>query len=334
MPDAPGARPRFSVVIPTLGRASLVEALEALRAQTFPRVRFEVLVVFDGVKASPLLIEACEAASARPVVLERRSGPGAARNAAAQIAVGEILAFTEDDCVVDVDWLRNAATRFDREPALEVLDGLTLYPDGRRKPGGPGNTPVYLPTDLFVERARFDEVGGYCEDFFDRDTGLYFREDSDFGFSLEAAGATITRDDCVIVTHPHELPQFLDPLRWARRYVMDPLLAHRHPERFRDRIEVVSIGPLRVRRPFVRACVAYLVGLGLLAVGLLAGLAAVAVPGLVVAIAALGVIWTKWRFDLRRLPTVPIVPFVLVYALARGELRARRIVRDPGRASQ
>ena len=57
------------------------------------------------------------------------------------------------------------------------------------------------------------------------------------------------------VTHPVEHERFLDPLRWAARYEMDALLAARHPRAFRERIEVHRLGPLRVRRPIVRACV-------------------------------------------------------------------------------
>lgn len=333
-PAAP-ASPRFSVVIPSVGReAGLRGTLAALGAQTLPREAFEIVVAFDGAAPSPDLVAACDAAGAEVVVLESRRGPGAARNAAARVARGEILAFTEDDCVPDRDWLAHAARRFDQEPGLDALDGWTGKPGGRPVRRRPGADPLYLPTNLFVRRSRFESVGGYCESFFDPASGLYFREDSDFGFTLEAAGARVARDRTVQVTHPEEHERFLDPLRWARRYVMDPLLASRHPRRFDERIEVVSIGPLRFRRPFVRACVLYVAGLVVTIAGLVTGAAPIVTTGIAVGGGALLAMWAKWRFDPRRLPLVPLVPFVLLGSLWAGERRAARLTgsgqpRDP-----
>jgi len=325
MSNAPGAEPapRFSVLVPTLGReAGLREALLALAAQSLPREAFEIVVAFDGIAPSPALEAACRAATARVVRVAPRRGPGAARNAAAAEARGEILAFTEDDCVPDRDWLTNAQRRFDQEPGLDVLDGTTEKPGGRPVRRRAGSEPLYLPTNLFVRRERFAAVGGYCEDFFDPASGLYFREDSDLGFTLEAAGARVVRDRTVRVVHPEEHEGFLDPLRWARRFVMDPLLARRHPERFDERIEVVALGPLRFRRPFVRACMLFVLGLVVMAAGLIARAAPITATGGIAAVAALLAIWAKWRFSPVRLVVAPLVPFVLLAALASGERRA------------
>jgi hypothetical protein len=188
-----------------------------------------------------------------------------------------------------------------------------------------GPHALYLPTNLFVRRACFERVGGYCEDFFEPEGAIYFREDSDLGFSLEESGAVIARDRTVIVEHPDEHPRFGDPLRWARRYLMDPLLARRHPDRFRERIEVVGFGPVRIRRPFVRACVVFVLALALAAAGGLMHSGQLVMPGLALAAFALLAIWSKWRFDPRRLPLVPLVPFVLLAALLAGERRASRL---------
>jgi hypothetical protein len=189
----------------------------------------------------------------------------------------------------------------------------------------PGSHPLYLPTNLFVRRALFARAGGYCEQFFEPESGIYFREDSDLGFTLEALGARVARDRTVRVTHPEEHPRFLDPIRWARRFVMDPLLARRHPQRFAERIEVLELGAVRLRRPFVRACVLYLLGLALVVAALAARAAPIVATGTALALTMALAIWAKWRFDPRRLPLVPVVPFVLLASLARGERRAARI---------
>ena len=45
----------------------------------------------------------------------------------------------------------------------------------------------------------------------------------------------------------------------------------------------------------------------------------------VLALAALAVVWAKWRFAPLRLPVVALVPWVLVRAWMRGWDRAQRI---------
>jgi glycosyltransferase involved in cell wall biosynthesis len=315
------------VIVPSIGReAGLSLLLDSLDAQSFPRENFEILVALMPAALSPAIRARLDASEARPVLLAESRGPGAARNVAAQRSRGEILAFTEDDCVVDREWLQHAARRFDEESDLDALDGWTEKPGGRAVRLRPGKDPLYLPTNLFVKREAFERAGGYGECFFEPRGGIYFREDSDFGFALEESGARVLRDRTVIVLHPDEHARFWDPIRWARRYVMDPLLERRHPALFRERIEVVSVGPLRLRRPFVRACALYVAGLALMLAGALMHRSALTIAGALAAAAGLLVVWAKWRFDPRRLPVAPIVPFVLLYSLAQGVRRAAKIM--------
>jgi glycosyltransferase involved in cell wall biosynthesis len=312
--------------VPTLGdRAKLDRLLEALAAQTFDPARWELIVAADAPALDPALVARLASAGARVELASRRAGPGAARNRGAAVARGEWLAFTEDDCAPAPDWLERAAARLDADPSVDVLAGATTKPGGRPVHRQDRDLPLYLPTCLFVRRATFTRAGGYCEAYFDAEQGVYFREDSDFGFALEASGATVVAAHDVRVEHPEEHTGFLDPLRWARRHEMDPLLERRHPEAFRERIEIHRFGPFRVRRPIVRACVAFLIAAFGSAIAALAGSLALSTALLLVAGLALAVVWAKFRFDPRRLPMVPLVPFVLAAALARGHRRARRL---------
>jgi len=312
--------PRFSVIVPTRGDdRRLFALLEALERQSLAAHLREWIVVFDGTSPSREAARRLGALEARGIVLGERRGPGAARNAGAAVARGQWLAFTEDDCIPAPTWLEEAARAIDRDDA-EVIEGSTLVPSGvpvRRSEMG---VPTFLPTNLFVTRGAFDEVGGYCEKFFDRDRGIYFREDSDFGFSLEGAGKRVRVEPTIRVTHPVEHPRFLDPLRWARRYRMDALLERRHPGRFRERIEVTQLGPFRLRRVVLRASLGYVIAL-------VAALAAWLLDERPLAFLLLGLgalmllpIAAKWRFHPARLPLVPIVPIVLVAAYMGGAL--------------
>ncbi|MBI5711621.1 MAG: glycosyltransferase family 2 protein [Candidatus Eisenbacteria bacterium] len=334
----------FSVVVPSRGEeAKLLTLLEALARQSLPHERFEVIVALDGADAAPAVdaklealggrADVAPAVAARPevlqvriVTLERRAGPGAARNRGAALARGTFLAFTEDDVTPEADWLQRAAERLEREPALDVLEGLTVKPGGRPVHRQAQDQPLFLPTNLFVRRAVFEAAGGYDERFFDAKSGVYFREDADLGFTLEDRGARVAREPGAVVTHPEEHARFLDPLRWARRHEMDPLLAAKHPALFRTRVEVHRLGPLRVRRPIVRASVGCVLAVGVALVAAVAGARGAVVPLLAVAGAAFLPVWAKWRFSPLRLPVVLLVPFALTLALVRGRVRVQRLL--------
>jgi len=324
------AAPLFSIVVPSRGEPRRLYAwFAALARQSFPRDRWECIVVLDGVRADPGLAASAAAIGARLESLDARAGPGAARNLGADRARGEFLAFTEDDVTPEPDWLARAAARLDEDSLIDVLEGATLKPGGRsvhRRPAG----RFYLPTNLFVRRVTFARLGGYDPGFFDPASGVYFREDSDFGFRLEDAGARVAEAPDAIVVHPEEHAGLLDPLRWARRYEMDARLEARHPRHFRERIEVHRLGPFRVRRPIVRAAQVYVLAsiAATLAALMRANLAAWILLG--VALLAWIPIWAKWHLDLRRLPVALIVPFVLVGALARGRARQRRSLSGRG----
>jgi glycosyltransferase involved in cell wall biosynthesis len=262
-----------------------------------------------------------EASGAIVVVMPERRGPGAARNAGARHASGDTLAFTEDDCTPATDWLASAARRLDSDQSIDILEGATILPSGAAARRRDGDRPTWLPTNLFVRREIFERVGGYCERFFDARGGVYFREDSDFGFTLAEAGARVAVDAAPRVTHPREHSSWLDPLRWARRYEMDPLLRARHPEAFREELEVLRWGPIRLRRPFVRACVGYIVALAAAAAAAMIGETGVAVWLVGVAALLAFVIWAKWRWDPRKLPAVLLVPPILVISLLKGRAR-------------
>src|SRR4051794_32738190 len=114
-------RPRFSIIVPVFNRsASLRRLLQALAAQDFPPDRFEILVCDDGSTEdlAAIVRGEAEAASIPMVYLrEENRGAGPARNLGMDQSAGEILAFTDSDCVPDPDWLR-ALDRSFEDPAI------------------------------------------------------------------------------------------------------------------------------------------------------------------------------------------------------------------------
>ena len=180
MPDQPppadSARaPRFSVVIPTCRRNdSLSRCLNRLKAhrQNFPREAFEVIVSDDGPDQdnARLLVE-----NVYPWVrwvAGPRRGPAANRNRGAAEAGGDFLAFTDDDCLPQPDWLASFAAKLSGPGGdkLRVLEGRTT--PGKGPALGPRFTaPVneygglLWSCNFVIERRFFFEIGGFDERF-------------------------------------------------------------------------------------------------------------------------------------------------------------------------
>src|SRR5258708_3101598 len=131
-PGAPATRRARSSTWRTRGEGRKVGAVVgAVEAQTVPGGRFELLLALDGAELDPAILPRVAALNGRCVRLERRGGPGAARNVAAAQARGDWLAFTEDDVTPAPDWLERACERIAREPAPDVIEGVTERPGGR-----------------------------------------------------------------------------------------------------------------------------------------------------------------------------------------------------------
>lgn len=121
------AVPFISVIIPTYNRpAELVSCLQAVARLDYPADRFEVIVVDDG-GAAPLddLVLQFHGTLTIKLLRQKNAGPAAARNKGASEAIGEYLAFTDDDCAPESNWLQELASQFSKSPDCAV-GGQTL----------------------------------------------------------------------------------------------------------------------------------------------------------------------------------------------------------------
>jgi glycosyltransferase involved in cell wall biosynthesis/exo-beta-1,3-glucanase (GH17 family) len=164
--------PRLSVVVCTRnGSATLGPCLAALGRQTYPN--HEIIVIDDGSTDSVPAI----AQSFDFVRYQRQepSGLSVARNFGASIATGEIIAYTDDDCVPDVDWLQQLALAFD-DPQWIAAGGPNIPPPPRNRieaivahaPGGPSHVLIndeeaeHLPgCNLAIRKTALDQIGGF-----------------------------------------------------------------------------------------------------------------------------------------------------------------------------
>lgn len=241
-PPPPGvseARTSFSVVVPAFERVKILsEVVTRLAKQTYPRDRYEVIVVDDGSRedVSPIFAEMPE-----NVRLVRQGDAafraGQARQRGAREARHDVLAFLDADVAVGKDflWHLDWAHRHVEDAVLlgylsgynlhdlghvhtldevrgQDLDRLRVIPDRSREPAlrATFDHPEWLDDpwtltytgNVSLSRSLFERVGGFADDFVG--WGL---EDLDLGYRLHRAGARFVFSRFAIgfhLTDPHE----------------------------------------------------------------------------------------------------------------------------------
>jgi glycosyltransferase involved in cell wall biosynthesis len=211
------ANPFLSVIIATRQRKrQLSRCLDSLTGQTYPRERWELIIVQDGEdQESESVVASLETRLSIRSFRQAQAGCGIARNTGAAEAQGEYLIFTDDDCILPPDWLSRYDMCFRNHPACmiagsslnwlrsnpysqatqAVTDFLVQYSNS-----SPENARLALGNNMGMQAGAFLELGGFSP--------KYYRtaaEDRDFCVRWLAAGRRIFYDRSVIVFHAHQL---------------------------------------------------------------------------------------------------------------------------------
>jgi glycosyltransferase involved in cell wall biosynthesis len=118
--------PRASVVVPTICRYPdrLVRMVEALLDLDYPD--FEIVVVDNRVESHPAPLPSLPGGEKVRVVVETKLGVAAARNRGVATSTGDFVAFTDDDVLVEPQWLRALGARFVIDADVDGIGGLVL----------------------------------------------------------------------------------------------------------------------------------------------------------------------------------------------------------------
>ena len=121
-----GDLPLVTVIVPARNAAdTLGDCLAALLAVDYPAERCEIVVVDNGSSDGTAALARSRAVRC---IHEPRRGSAHARNAGVAAARGELLVFTDADCLPSTGWLRAIAERF-RDPEVGAVAGEILpYP--------------------------------------------------------------------------------------------------------------------------------------------------------------------------------------------------------------
>jgi glycosyltransferase involved in cell wall biosynthesis len=229
--------PLVSVVVSTYNRpARLAALLAGLRAQTLGADRFEVVVVDNG--SAPGTWEVLErevaAGGLRLWTLRhaRTLGPAGGRNSGWRAARGALIAFTDDDCVPEPDWLAAGLSASRRHPGA-IVQGRTEPESSQAGVGLLTHTvtirslgPQYETCNIFYPRAALEELGGFDEGF-----GLLpGGEDTDLAWRAIESGRRTEFADDAIVRHAVERIGVAGQLRVAARWTDTIRIFTEHPQ--------------------------------------------------------------------------------------------------------
>ena len=142
--------PFASVIVATRNRPELLQrCLKGLLALRYPH--YEIIVVDNAPSTSAtadLIEQNYQHVSQVRYVREDRQGLSHARNRGMQEARGEILAITDDDVVVDSNWLLELVRGFQTSAKVVCVSGLVF--------------PMELETQA---QSWFEQYGGYSKGF-------------------------------------------------------------------------------------------------------------------------------------------------------------------------
>src|SRR6266852_4114083 len=99
---------KISVIIPTFNRRDVItRTLPTLFNQDFPKNEYEVIVVIDGaIDDTAEMLQRFAPTCAFRFCEQPNQGQAVAKNAAADLARGELLLFLDDDLICDATLLR------------------------------------------------------------------------------------------------------------------------------------------------------------------------------------------------------------------------------------
>ncbi len=201
---------RLSVIIPFYNDSeNLANCLEAINRQTLDSSRFEIIVVDNG--SSQDIQSVAKIYPAVNVLYEPIEGSYAARNKGILNSKGDILAFTDSDCIPAQDWLEKGLSSlvnktnagfvagkisfFARDEenmtAVEIWELLYNYDQEsfiRDRHFG-------LTANLITKRSVMDEVGLFNSE-------LKSAGDYEWGNRVYEKGFNIFYDEDLVVKHP------------------------------------------------------------------------------------------------------------------------------------
>ncbi len=210
----------ISLVVATLNRGDRLEAcLRAIAAIDLDPRCWELVVADNGsTDATAEVIRAARKYMPTTIkyVFEPARGASAARNSGTAVSVGQIVAYTDDDCYVAPDFLSKILAAFDADPELGWVTGRVELFDPSDDPAttNPSRIPLHfrpkqyrlteevIGANLALRRKAFEQVEGYDENL-GAGAPLAAAEDLDVIARISAHGWGGAYNPDIVLSHHH-----------------------------------------------------------------------------------------------------------------------------------
>lgn len=199
--------PFVSVIIPTYHDWDrLIQCIESLKHQTYPRDSYEVIIVNNDPDDKPPDLDIPDNWK---LITEGKPGSYAARNTGILKSRGLILAFTDSDCIPYPDWIEQAVTLLCSDPEIkrlagrvelffksekltpaEIYEKIFGFPQEVYASNGKSTT-----ANMFTYKSIFDEVGLFND-------SMLSGGDSEWGSRANMMGVKIIYGEDCVVRHP------------------------------------------------------------------------------------------------------------------------------------
>jgi glycosyltransferase involved in cell wall biosynthesis len=195
-----------SVIIPVFNDSErLKQCLQRLYVQSYPYSEYEVIVVDNN--STEKIYSVCQQFPNVQYIQESKQGSYAARNRGLAIAKGEIIAFTDSDCLPQISWIQEGVKALSSSDAAivaghiefyfskakpsiaEYVDSVTHLKQQRYATEGFAAT-----ANLFTWARIFNRVGGFAE--------VESLGDRQWGKRVSESGYTIIYSPDTVVWHP------------------------------------------------------------------------------------------------------------------------------------
>lgn len=203
--------PLVSVIIPVYNDSEHLQlCLKAIECQTYPNALYEVIVV-DNASEENIESVASQFSQAK-YTHENQSGSYVARNQGISVSAGEILAFTDSDCIPDSNWIKNGVTHLLSTPNCGLVAGkIEMFFENPDNPTGVElfekielnflqeqtlkNSHYGMTANIFTFKDVINKVGRF-------DSTLKSGGDREWGQLVFAAGYEQVYADDALVYHP------------------------------------------------------------------------------------------------------------------------------------
>ncbi|MBU1118725.1 glycosyltransferase family 2 protein [Patescibacteria group bacterium] len=227
---------KISVVIGTFNREEkLTHVLHALENQSFPKNNFEVIVVDDGSTdntAKQIQKIKKETDLNLKYIYQENGRAAKARNTGIKNASGEIIAFTDDDCLPSHYWIEMINRYFDDYPEIVGIEGCVVTSNknflGTHSVQNTSGD-LYITCNVAYVKEIIEKAG-----FFDEGFTLMHREDSDFALRVKKIGKIIFAPEVYVLHPPREISFFAELKKLKTRILMDLYFYKKTPKVFKE----------------------------------------------------------------------------------------------------